>query len=638
MKKFSFLALAAVGLLFGACSSDKDVAENVGTPVLNGNGDGYVGITISIPSAQNTTRANDDFVNGRADEFEVMNARLFLFKGSNEASATFMKSYDLESASFTDDTKGEKDEPAPQTGVTYEGGTGVTSTAVSVCKIDKPNLGSDKLYAYVVVNAQGNLSGEPAVGTPFSEFSVLELNAAHHGGTLEGTIGSNGLLMTNSPISDKGAGSAAPEGEKLTTLVELTQANIKNTRNEALAAPAGCVYVERAAAKVTLADNISGDKKIEMGSSSSTLSYTIVGWQVINTEPKFYNTRQIESSWSPLTSQYKAAANNKYRFISKYDFQPTIGAGDHTTGYRTYFAKDLQYDADATLNHTVAGETGRAWLGLTDRSFVPENTFDVNHQQRKNTTQVTLKVQFNGGNDFYTISNDAKYYLPENIADAIAAKVSVAYKFNKFLNDYVAFQEEALHDATPTKYYKVSVIATAAITDDSKAADKVGYTVSYTTTITESDNIDGTYTASTATPVALSSQLSSDWTTAKNEAEAALTVSLYKGGLSYYNIRIKHFGEEETPWSATRASQPGETIEQIYGAESTRTADYLGRYGVVRDNWYHLSIDGIAKLGTAEPKPVNGDPTPDDEIEEEYYVSAHVHILPWVLRTQHVSF
>jgi hypothetical protein len=286
----------------------------------------------------------------------------------------------------------------------------------------------------------------------------------------------------------------------------------------------------------------------------------------------------------------------------------------------------------------VAGETGRNWLGTTDCAYVPENTFDVDRQQRKNTTQVTLRVKFNGGADFCTVSNDAKFYLATDIDNVIASKVSGLYKFSKFLNDYVAYQVEQLHAANTSKYYKVTVTPTAEITDKSTASDNAAYTVGYTYTITESDAVDGTYTASSATPVALSAALGSDWTAAKDEAESDLTVALYKGGLSYYNIRIQHFGEIETPWDPARGVQPGETIEQIYGPTSTRTADYLGRYGVVRDNWYNLSIDGITKLGNAEPKPVNGDPTPDDEIEEAHYISAHVHILPWVLRTQSVSF
>jgi len=59
---------------------------------------------------------------------------------------------------------------------------------------------------------------------------------------------------------------------------------------------------------------------------------------------------------------------------------------------------------------------------------------------------------------------------------------------------------------------------------------------------------------------------------------------------------------------------------------------------VVRDNWYILSVSGIGKLGSAVPEDVQLSTTPDDQIEEEYYISAHVHILPWVLRRQNVSF
>lgn len=635
MKKFSFLALAAAGMLFAACSSDRDVAENSAIAV-NANGEGFIGISISMPSADQPTRANDELVNGKEDEFTVKAAHLYLFKGADEAHATFLKRYDLTN-DFKKDTQGAKDTPEAQTGVTLDGGTAVTSTSVSVCKVQNVELTSgEHFFAYVVVNPQGELSAEPASGTPFSEFSVKEMVAASTGGTLEGVVNATyGLLMTNSPISDKAAGDAAPSEEKLTTLVQLADNAIKVTEAEAKSAPAGCVYVERAAAKVTVNDAITGTKQITLG--TGTLTYEIDGWQIINTEPKFYNARQLDQTWDPLFSQYWTGKNTSYRFISKYSFAPTLGDGTHTTGYRTYFAKDLQYDADATLDHQVAGEAGRTWLAAGDRAFVPENTFDVDHQTRTNTTQVTLRVKFNGGTDFFTISDDANYYLTGTIDAAVAAKVQALYNVNKFREDLAAYEVTAMHDAHPTKYFKVTVNLSATV-DKTAAKDAAPYTVAYSMDITESDAVDGTYTASSETPEALTPALSTAWTAAKDEAEAALTVSCYKGGLSYYNIRIQHFGEYETPWAASRATQPGTTIEQIYGDAATRTADYLGRYGVVRDNWYNLSIDGVAKLGSAEPKPVNGDPTPDDEIEKEYYISCHVHILPWVLRTQHVTF
>ena len=131
-------------------------------------------------------------------------------------------------------------------------------------------------------------------------------------------------------------------------------------------------------------------------------------------------------------------------------------------------------------------------------------------------------------------------------------------------------------------------------------------------------------------------------TAAINAAKASFSISFYKDGISYYNVRIKHFGDYETPWSSTKpfaTITPGETIAEIYGVGETPTdksADrFLGRYGVVRDNWYKLEVSGVKHIGTAEPVDVKNLVTnPDDEIEN--YISIHVHILPWVIRNQDV--
>lgn len=58
MKKFSFLAMAALGLLFAACSSDKDVADNGGTDVLKGKAEGFFKVNVNLPTdLTGTTRA-----------------------------------------------------------------------------------------------------------------------------------------------------------------------------------------------------------------------------------------------------------------------------------------------------------------------------------------------------------------------------------------------------------------------------------------------------------------------------------------------------------------------------------------------------------------------------------------------------
>ena len=607
MKKFFKLSSVAVlALSMAACSSD-DAVDN-GTIATNG--DGYVGIAIQLPNiSDGSTRANDDLNNGEEAEFEVKNANLFLFVGDDESTAKYYKMYPL-STDFTNDTDGENEDPD----------TKVTQTSgVTTAKIEDLNLlPSENLYAYVVLNNNGSaLSAAPAAGTTFPEFSKLVLDAATIGGTLTGEISEKGMLMTNAPISETAGGSAASTG-KVFTAVKLDKSQIKKTEEEAKNAPAGCVYVERAAAKVTVsADGATSEVK----NGEDAMTFEVLGWQIFNTEPTYYNTRQSgEEAWLGYFNANATNANAKYRFVSKYDFAPTLPGQDHTTGYRTFFGIDPQYDQKATLVNPAAVVDG-TWNALTGKAYLTENTFNVENQYWNNTTMACIKVQFNGGESFYSVSNDAKYYATDKINDALAAKAVQMYEVNKWMNDVTA----ALAAANKGKTYEVAI--SAAVETTTTAGEKT-YTISYA--ITE----DGAaYTGE------LPAGMSDAWTAAKTKAEGELTVTLYESGIAYYNVRIQHFGEFETPWTATGTyiEQPGEDIDQIYGTEvEARNNNFLGRYGIVRNNWYKLTISSIKKLGSAEPETVKDNDTPDDVIEEEQYISVHVHILPWNLRTQDV--
>ena len=98
----------------------------------------------------------------------------------------------------------------------------------------------------------------------------------------------------------------------------------------------------------------------------------------------------------------------------------------------------------------------------------------------------------------------------------------------------------------------------------------------------------------------------------------------YVSGISYYNIRIKHFGDLLTPWKNLETAQP--TTGNIY---PTANADnnYLGRYGVLRNNWYNLKVNSIRSLGEATPHTATWTDTPDDELDN--YISFQINILSW---------
>ena len=617
MKKMFLLgALFAVGLGFTACSSDKDVDADNGA-VIDTSGDSYVGIAIQLPntSTPTLTRNNDEYNDGDATEYAVKSGKLFLFKGATEAGATFLRSYDI---------------ITPGEGWTADGSTYVTATKTAVAKIDNLTLtASEQLYAYVALNYEGTaLATDPASGATFGTWSQTPLVAAQTGGSLNGEIGTNGLLMTNAPIADKQGGSVAPTGANITTAAVLDKTKIKNTADAATSDPAGCVYVERAAAKVTL--NVTEeDTKIDMGGTDLTMSVSDIAWQIINYEPNFYNARQANVvDWLPYYNDGATNANSKYRFVSNNLFSPTIPASaTHTAGYRTYFAQDPQYSSNATLTKPVATNGTDDWLSTYaeekgKRAYVPENTFTTEMQTRGNTTQATIRVKFNGGVDFYTLSNDAKYYDATNAANKINNNITADYNVNLYLSNACTNISASI---TGTPEVTSSLTVTLTTTDAGE--------VTYTVTPNFSDGTNS-YTVGNITDETLKTNLNNAITAAMGDN----VLMLYKGGLAYYNVRIKHFGEVETPWSAsgTYVTKPGTTTEQIYGSTDA-DKNFLGRYGIVRDNWYQLTISDIKKLGTATPKTVSGDSTPDDEIEDEYYISAHVHILPWVLRKQDVN-
>ena len=94
MKKSLLFSAVVAGLMRGSWSASDDIAgSNTG---FNETGDGFVAVAINLPTRSGvTSRANDTFDDGTTEEYEVKNAKLLLFNGTDEASATFVQAYPL---------------------------------------------------------------------------------------------------------------------------------------------------------------------------------------------------------------------------------------------------------------------------------------------------------------------------------------------------------------------------------------------------------------------------------------------------------------------------------------------------------------------------------------------------------------
>lgn len=688
-------------MLFGACA-DKDTVQDVQAPVGSFEDGAYIGLSLSLPSADNLTRAeatgNDVFSNGTEDEFEVKNATLYIFKLAKTSSdnpddaATFVAKVSLGN-SYDPDTQGgiTDDEWGEQTGVadtkitsTYTQATLIPNALASEMKADTDN----KYFAYVIINHNGQIIAPTVDATTFKQFSDQTFSKIGADIAAKKNIHETGLLMTNAPICNyaggqtaptKGAAADAPEVE-YTTLVPLNNQNIFGSMSEAEASPAACVYVERAAVKITVEDNRpAADKKL------NGYDVTIEGWQVINNEPTYYNTRHINNNgaatnyaedWGGYFNADWTGKNTTFRFVTLTPFAPTLGAGSHTTGYRTYFAKDVQYNKDdVVLENPVALET-RPWIPLKDaddnynHAYTTENTFDVKHQTWENTTMVTLKVQIGDGTKgFFTVGKGGQtMYIDDADMSAAGAKSGLQKALDAIENILKADNDvaQALADLrtkissnNPTAEVASGLKLTADAPVTTGTTQTPG-TTAYTFNVALDYTINNVaYTAFTGEEATLKTQLENkikavmyvDPAAATPEYADAVQLNYYKGGVSYYNVRIKHFGDQETPWSGggTYVFGGGNGVNEIYfgvANDATPTDEqveaaqnnFLGRYGVVRDNWYKLSVDKIGKIGDAQPvDPSTVTPdTPDDEIEN--FISVHVHIVPWVLRSQSVQF
>lgn len=581
MKKIFFSAMLAAAFL-ASCSSESELKPAAGE-VADGE-TGYVGFTIGLPTAKGT-RANDDFDDGTPspDEYKVNNATLFLFGGNSEADAKFIAAYPMNITNF--ETIGNEHDQC-------------TTEGVVTAELLKPSAG-DNLFAYVMLNHNGmvevtkssasttpasttKINGEElAVGTSFADFSKLEMNVL-------GT--SDNLVMTNAPVCNETGGAAAPSAAaQITTLAKLERSRIFATEAKAQAEPAGEAYVERAAAKITVTATMAGEDAIK-ADANVKYSKASIKWAVNNENKAYYNARQMKRDWLFYAADgAEGTVATKFRFLS--------GSEIHQGVVRTHWAEDMNYENGVTTgfktNPTAAEITTPAQDGKS--AYVTENTFDVNNQKEKNTTGLSISATFNDGKDFYIASTYGDNKILQRVGVASTDKETVADYIKKYLrNNNSAFKAWLESGATD-----------------------------FAVTMND-DAVTGTATVATVSGTGLPADITPRY------IDERITFKFYKGGVAYYNLLIKHFGDAETPWSREKHTE--NTIAGIYNAAAPATPEtnFLGRYGIVRNNWYRIEISGISQIG--DPIVVTPGETPDDKTRN--YLSVKIHILPWALRTQ----
>ena len=596
LNKFLLAALAAASLT--ACSDSTDVEKGNGAQ-WNSDGTGYVSLSLNLPTTKSTgMRAtqnsnNDQFEDGTYNEYKVDKAILVLFgSGASESedAATFLGAYSLPSTFSKDDNKNKNQ---------------ITAVSKITRKINKTDKA--KVYAYVILNPTSDFTGNSTTSVDYTATNETKLtingtdvtDATKFSDFKKLTIAqlqdaSKNFVMTNAPLADNAG--------NVEVLSKLDVNCIKSTAADAAAHPAAAIYVERAAAKVTLKSSVS--KMRTNISGKNAFNVKVLGWKLDNTNTEAYATRNVDADY--MNYVHKSVK----RFYGTTPVATTDAAGnilsEDSKRYRTYWAHDVNYAGENIDKLSKSDVLYASWdnankdnisnTTTVHPAYCFENTFDVAHMNFDNTTRAIVAVQIgDDATDHYMYNNDIATYKACGTMNAdLLAKI----------NTLPAVQD--LGNAT-------SVTLNTATNGTSCTITSVNVTKADGSTITidnaNNSDVFGVITSYFG------------------------TISIYKNAIAYYPVRIKHFGDDLTPWN-NGEDTPLPSANSIYpDGTLTSAVKYLGRYGVLRNNWYELNVTGIQNIGTSNI-PERGGST-DDTIES--YISVTINVLSWAKRTQDVT-
>lgn len=579
MKIRHFFGLAVIAAMTASCSSNEDLGT-AGTGT-NEAGVGYATFTINLPSVSGTRAdaGGAEMNEGSAEEYAVKSATALIFQkyGSDEGSYKFVESVTLPVDGWTDDDT-----------------DGITTTSKKlVAKLT--NVDTKNTYAVLVLLNNNTASDVkiklPSVGDSYNYWNnqVLSPNLAELAKTGE-------FYMANAPLNKAG---------KVTTLVTIDKDKIYSSKEKAESGTAADVYVERGVAKMTVA--APGTKTVmDKAKSAETQSkVTFSNWALDITNKKTFAVHNIDG----LSKEF-----------------PTIWTTDRFKGTnnRVYWGKDPNYDNDKLklTDETGVSDKNRKdefnFIDATskiDKDFANttntnpvyclENTFNLTNMYQGQTTRVIFKAKYAPKNDagvsladedgtFYTIGNMTTILNETKLKAAVeAAATSVLPSGYKV--DYAKLKTEGSHVITPE-----------VIVDDATGKTHLDKDATYGGTKTGADIVK---------------EINDKLGLKAGRPEEMVGINTYLEGETYYIARVKHFGDVLTKWNS------GEN----YGTSNEK---YLGRYGMLRNNWYELTVGNVYGPGYPGVPPV--DPTlPDDENEK--YLSVSVKILSWAKRSQSVD-
>lgn len=595
MKIKHFFGLAVIAAMTASCSSNEDLGTAGPGTGTNEAGVSYASITINLPTANGTRATNDQFNGGTASEYAVNDATLLIFEKGTETSENNFKFVEAVPLGNLEPWKDDAN-------------NGITTEATITAELNSATVdeAGGKYYALVILNnetATGTKITLPIASTE-SPVTYGKWNVASNATNI--TDYTKGFYMANAPEFTK-------KDVEPTTLVPIK--GIYRTKEEAHSKPGTTVHVERGLAKVTVGKGTGDDyftgAKVSgsTGSKYSNDKVQITNWALDVTNKKSFPVHVTSGLKAGITLTDPVQTVPAYQDIWKNE-EATAGTTPATSRFvsnsttatfkRVYWGIDPNYSMGLTdlakckeqFTLVKADGTDATWKSSTEPLYCLENTFDINNMKQGQTTRVLLKATYTPSavatetdKTFFMIGNSSDIWTKDNLIKQITSKANEALNTTNTLK--VELKGDLLKGGT-------HFLTTENVSIKDGETEKIN-TPGLVATLNQKLGLDETN---------------------------GVGIKTYKNGESYYIARIKHFGDDLTPWKAG---------DENYGGNNL---NWLGRYGVLRNNWYDLTIEKISGPGYPDVPEVKPD-DPDDE--DTKYINVSVKILDWAKRSQSVD-
>lgn len=575
----SLLLAASVAALLAGCAKEDDSPQEGagGTTTVPAGATGTMNVSLKYAIE---TRVYDD---GEESESKAQDLTIYFF---DEAKNYLGSSYVSDLSQKNADPK--------------DGNVTSTITVDVPTNIVQTLYDSDKettMYVVAVLN-KGTFTPQITVGGSYSTFNAACQIA------LADAAKTDNFMMTSSNYIGNINGA---EIEMALTPITKDHVGFKSD-DQATDPTTVTIAVERVVAKVMVQEK--EDKLLD-----------ILGWGLNVTNKTFYPVKNFGGSQflDELTS------TGKYRDWIPYK-QATWNV---LADMRSHWAVDPNYSQDQatkdddfnkfSFSDPSSAETGEAL-------YCFENTTVETMQQRNATTSAVIVAQFYP-KDFKETDKEHSWIKWNDLAYSGA-------------NTYAAFVEAVVKEAdgdkqTITMYYKEDKEGDTEVEGKHYSSlSKDDFICIYTTDENKSikfgDEIIGYEDAQLEVRLKEDInpyQIEGDAVTDASDAvKTAITKALtdnppivYYKGYCYYVVPIRHFAKDEVADYTGGEYQP----------------HHLGRYGIVRNNYYQITINDITQPGEPITDPTV-DPSTDKDDETNYWINVSIKVLSWKVRTQDV--